>query len=123
MQTLRFVGAYCAILEFRRAGRLSFKNHQFTFATSSASLPHLTTIVDRSLYINLGNFFGAIFIPIRLKTSILAQDATEILKGNEKQCDQKSEPSTLISFDPTNAIKQVLKRKFCISSHHTHQNR
>lgn len=106
-------GAYCALMEFKRACRLPFTTIAMLLQLLQLLCPPNNSL-PQSIY-KLRKFFEKFSSPHQKHR--FCSDCKTKLKETQSQCDDPScrhiEPSTLIDFDPTKAIRRVLKSKFC----------
>lgn len=105
--SITICGAYCALMEFKRACRLPFTTIDMLlqllqlFCPSNNKLP-------RSVY-KFKKFFEQ-FASSHQKRQFCSDCVKEFSKCDNPDC-RSTEPNTLISFDPTKAIRRVLKSK------------
>ena len=111
-------GAYCTIMEFKRACRLPF--------TTVAMLLNLLTLLcpesnylPRSVYC-LKKFFRKWSTPC--KKYHFCNSCNVEFSVDSRRCDNEScidtEPNTIVTFNPKRAIARVLKRKLLFSLIH-----
>ncbi len=105
-------GAYCAIMEFKRACRLPFTTIDMLLKLLQLLCPP-NNHLPQSIY-KFKTFFEK-FSSSHQKQQFCSDCKTEF-RENQSKCDNLScrhvEPSTLISFNPEKAIRRVLKSTF-----------
>lgn len=102
-------GAYCALMEFKRASRLPFTTIEKLLELLRLLCPSNNKLPS-SIY-KLKKFFKNFSSTYSLR-HYCRLCHTELL-NNQKTCSacRPTDPDTLISFDPKRAIKQVLQSK------------
>jgi len=103
-------GAFYALMEFKRSCRLPFTAIDMLLQLLQLLCPPNNKL-PQSVY-KFRKFFEQ-YSSSHKKQQFCSKCDTEF-KENESQCDHPfTEPNTLISFDPTNAMRRVLKHKLC----------
>lgn len=111
-------GAYCAIMEFKRACRLPFTTIKMLLQLLQLLCPP-SSALPQSMH-RFRKFFKK-FSSSHQKR-LYCSDCNKEFKENQSHCEDPSchhkGPSTLISFDPDKAIRRVLKSKFGTKFNH-----
>ena len=102
-------GAYCALMEFKRACKLPFTTIEMLL-----ELLQLLCSPGNCLPQSVYKFFEQFSSPHQ-KHKFCA-DCNKVFTEEQSQCDNQSchptEPNTLITFNPNNALRRVLKSEF-----------
>lgn len=110
------VGAYCVIMEFKRACRLSFSTIAMLLQLLQLLCPSQNKL-PKSIY-SFKKFFQGQSNPFQRRqfcSNCKAEYQDDQKLCNNRECNS-SEPDTLITFDYKKAIRRVLKRKSYIKS-------
>ncbi|SMN01743.1 hypothetical protein SPONN_10 [uncultured Candidatus Thioglobus sp.] len=109
-------GAYCAIMEFKRACHVPFTAIKMLLQLLQLLCPKENTL-PQSVHL-FKKFFKR--YASKFQRRQFCPDCKVEFREDQKQCGNstcsRSEPNTLISFDPRKAIKRVLKSKLPCNS-------